>query len=253
MNKTSKMFTGKNIYYEQRVDSTNLAIRRLAEKGAPNFSIALADEQLEGRGRLGRSWFSPPGTGLWFSILLKPGLLSPANSSPITLVTAAVLARYLNDHHRLPVKVKWPNDLLLGGKKVCGILTELKGDQDRVEYLIVGIGLNVNQKQVDFPAEINLQSTSLYIFGGRELNRIDLFLSLRANLIEAYSLFLEEGFAPFRDLWIKYNATLGGEVIISRPGGKLAGKAIDLAEAGALLVEDRQGQTHIINHGEIIQ
>lgn len=251
MNKTSKIFAGKNIYYYPTVDSTNLAIRRLAKEGAPAYSIALAEEQLEGRGRLGRSWFSPPGSGLWFSILLRPQMLNPAGAASLTLVTAAVLAGHLNDHHNLDIKVKWPNDLLSDGKKTGGILTELKGDPDRAEYLVVGIGLNVNQRQSDFPAELRRQSTSLYMATGREINRFDLFLSLRDELLKAYPLFLRDGFTPFRELWKKNNTTLGQEVTLSWPGGKLEGKALDLTEEGALLIKDKDGQTHIVHYGEI--
>ncbi|MFU8795638.1 MAG: biotin--[acetyl-CoA-carboxylase] ligase [Dethiobacteria bacterium] len=251
MNKTGKIFAGKNIYYYPTVDSTNQAMHRLAKEGVPTYSIALAEEQLEGRGRLGRSWFSPPGSGLWFSMLIRPMMLTPAGASPLTLVTAAVMAAHLNDHYNLPVKVKWPNDLLIDGKKAGGILTELKGDPDRVEYLIVGIGLNVNQQLNDFPAELDRQSTSLYIASGLKINRLDLFLSLRDELLNAYPLFLKEGFTPFRDLWKENNTTLGQEVTLNWDGGKLEGKALDLTETGALLISDKDGQIHIINYGEI--
>lgn len=251
MNKTSKIFAGKNIYYYQTVDSTNLAIRRLADEGAPSCSIVLAEEQQKGRGRLGRSWFSPPGCGLWFSILLRPRMLNPVNAAPITLVTAAIVAENLRNHHNLPVNVKWPNDLLFDAKKLGGILTELKGEPDRVEYIIVGIGLNVNQQPGDFPAELGMQSASLYMAGGRLIDRIDLFLSLRNDLLKAYALFFRNGFTPFRDLWKKNNRTLGQEVTVNWPGGKLEGKALDLTENGSLLIEDKQGQINIVNYGEI--
>lgn len=251
MNKTGEKFAGKNIYYYQSVDSTNRAMHRLAKEGAPAYSIALAEEQLEGRGRLGRSWFSPPGSGLWFSILIRPLMLTPADASPLTLVTAAVLAGHLNEHHNLPVKIKWPNDLLIDGKKTGGILTELKGDPDRTEYLIVGIGLNVNQQLTDFPEELGRQSTSLCIASGRKFNRIELFLSLRNELLNAYPLFLKKGFTPFRDLWKENNTTLGQEVTLDRDGGKLQGKALDLTETGALLIIDKEGHMHTINYGEI--
>jgi BirA family transcriptional regulator, biotin operon repressor / biotin---[acetyl-CoA-carboxylase] ligase len=253
MNKYEVSITGRDIYYYQTVDSTNLAIRRLAEEGAASGSIVIADEQLAGRGRLGRSWFSPPDSGLWFSILLRPRLLSPPDASPLTLVTAAILAENLNSYFHLPVKIKWPNDLLIEGKKTGGILTESKVTSDHIEYLIVGIGLNVNQKQTDFPAEINQSGTSLYLAGGREIDRIALFQSLKKDLLKGYPLFFKDGFSPFRNLWIKHNITLGRQVTINRAGGKLKGQALDLTEAGTLLIEDKDRQIHPVSSGEISQ
>lgn len=251
MNKYKAAITGKNIYYYQAVDSTNLAVRRLAEEGAPNGSIVIAEEQLAGRGRLGRSWFSPPGSGLWFSILLRPHLLSALEASPVTLVTAAILAENLNNRYRLPVKIKWPNDLLIEEKKAGGILTESKVTAGYIEYLVVGIGLNVNQKQADFPSEINRSSTSLYLAAGREFDRIALFQSLKKDLLEAYPLFYLHGFSPFRNLWKKHNLTLGREVVINQAGGLLQGQALDLNEEGNLLIKGLDGQKYQVSSGEI--
>ncbi len=247
-----KKFENKNIYYYETVDSTNLIARRLAGEGAPNFSTVVAEEQQEGRGRLGRSWFSPRGTGLWFSIILRPDISSQADAAPVTLVTAAVLADYLRDHLDLPVLVKWPNDLLVGKKKTGGILTEIKGELNRVSYLVVGVGLNINQQENDFPAELCPRATSLSIEKGKLFNRTELFLSIKNELEKAYRLFFAEGFSPFYQLWKKYNSTLGQNITVSRPGGILRGKALDLTEDGALLLQDERGDIRIINYGEII-
>ncbi len=251
MNKSMEIPENKNIYYFNSIDSTNQAVRRLAEQDAAHFSIVIAEEQLAGRGRLGRSWFSPPYSGLWFSILLRPKLLTPPNAAQITLVTAVVIASYLRDHHGLEVKIKWPNDLLLENKKVGGILTELKGKPDHIEYLIVGIGLNINQQQSDFPTNLGLQAASLSTISGQLYDRTELFLSLRDDLIKGYGLFFSNGFNPFYHLWKKYTITLGKKVTITWPGGTLAGEALDLTEEGALLVKDSLGNTKIINYGEI--
>lgn len=242
----------KNIYFYQTLESTNITARMLAEKNAENFSVVIAEEQLQGRGRLGRSWDSPPGKGLWFSMILRPHMISPTAAAPITLVTAVALTRFLREFCGLPVKVKWPNDLLLGGKKLGGILTELKGEPDRVDYIIAGIGLNVNQKKNDFPTQLIPLATSLHLESVRRFDRTELFLSLRHELEKAYRLFFEAGFSPFAKPWKEFNTTLGQTVTINWPGGTICGTALDLTAEGALLIKDNQGQIHQINYGEII-
>ncbi len=240
-----------NIHYYQSIDSTNLASRRLAEKGFPGYSTVIAEEQLKGRGRVGRHWFSPPNSGLWFSLLLRPDFISPAGAAPITLVTAAVLTKYLREKYKLPVTVKWPNDLLINGKKFGGILCELKGETDRVEYLLVGIGLNINQQQKEFPRELCTQATSLFVESGQRFDRTSLFISMRNELVQAYEQFFNKGFAPFRSLLLKYNSFIGQEVNVRWSGGSQKGFACDLTADGALLIKDKTGQTKVINYGEI--
>jgi BirA family transcriptional regulator, biotin operon repressor / biotin---[acetyl-CoA-carboxylase] ligase len=247
-----KRFDRKMIRYYTTVDSTNLTIHQLAAEGAPAFTTAVAEEQRQGRGRRGRNWFSPPESGLWFSFLLRPQSLSPEDASAITLVTAAVLADSLNKRYKLPVKVKWPNDLLINGKKVCGILAELRGDLQQIEYLVIGIGLNVNQIISDFPFELQQLATSLSIESGDNINRTDLFLALRSDLDSAYRLFLEDRFMPFHQLWKNYNTTLGKAVTINSAGGTISGQALDLTSQGALRILDNMGSIHIINYGEIL-
>ncbi len=247
-----KNLESKNIYYFGTVDSTNLIIRRLAAEGAPNFSTAVAEEQQEGRGRLGRSWFSPRGTGLWFSMLLRPDISNRIDITPVTLVTAAVLANYFREVHNLPVLVKWPNDLLLSGKKIGGTLTEIIGIPDRPGYLVTGIGLNINQQEIDFPGELRLRATSLALESGNFYNRTELFLAIKETLEKAYRLFFSEGFPPFQKLWKKHSSTLGQDVTLSWTGGTMRGKALDLSKHGELLLQDEQGKIHTVNYGELI-
>jgi BirA family transcriptional regulator, biotin operon repressor / biotin---[acetyl-CoA-carboxylase] ligase len=184
--------------------------------------------------------------------LLRPESLRPEDASAITLVTAAVLADSLNNRFKIPVKVKWPNDLLIGGKKICGILAELRGDLQQIEYLVIGIGMNVNCNRSDFPPDLQQQATSLSIERGGEINRTDLFLAIHSDLDAAYRLFMEDGFVPFHQLWKSYNTTLGKKVTINSAGGTISGQALDLTSQGALKILDNAGATHIINYGEII-
>jgi BirA family transcriptional regulator, biotin operon repressor / biotin---[acetyl-CoA-carboxylase] ligase len=243
--------TASAIIYRESVDSTNLVARRLAEEGAPAFTTIIAEQQLSGRGRLGRSWFSPAGSGLWFSIIFRPEALTPAAVSPVTLVTAAVLADYLSREFNLSVQIKWPNDLQVGSKKIAGILTEIKGDPDRIDYLIIGIGLNVNQRTDDFSPEITNIATSLAIEAGIKIKRTELLINLRHSLLRAYSLFEKEGFTPFRQIWIDHNITLGHQVKINWPGGSLSGLAFGLNNEGRLIVKDARDQVHLFSYGEV--
>jgi BirA family transcriptional regulator, biotin operon repressor / biotin---[acetyl-CoA-carboxylase] ligase len=243
--------TASAIIYRESVDSTNLVARRLAEEGAPAFTTIIAEQQLSGKGRLGRSWFSPAGSGLWFSIIFRPAALTPAAVSPVTLVTAAILADYLSREFNLPVQIKWPNDLQVGGKKIAGILTEIKGDPDRIEYLVIGIGLNVNQKADDFSPEIANIATSLAIETGLKIKRTELLINLRHSLLTAYSLFEKAGFTPFRQIWIDHNITLGHQVKINWPGGSMSGLAVGLSDEGLLILKDNRDQVHLLSYGEV--
>lgn len=234
------------------VDSTNAAARRLAEEGAPGGTVVIAEEQTRGRGRRNRSWSSDPGKGIWFSLLLRPENICPSLCAPLALVAAVSLARTLRVETGLPVKVKWPNDLLLKEKKVCGILTELKGEPDRVDYLILGAGLNVNHQVKDFPPSLREKAGSLYLAGGRFIARAELFLSLQRKLLEDCHTFFEQGFALFLPLWREYSSSLGHEVTVIRSNKIVEGKALDLDRSGALLLKDKEGKIHRMSYGEII-
>lgn len=242
----------RNIICLKVVDSTNLTARQLAANSAPAWTTVVAEQQLAGRGRMGRSWFSPQESGLWFSIILRPPLMRPAAANPLTLVTAAVIADYLDRIHGLVAQIKWPNDLLLNGKKVAGILTEIRGELDRIEYLVIGIGLNINQKPGDFPAELASLATSLLIESGRSFNRTDFLLDIHRCLLQAYQAFEAEGFDAYRLIWEKYNNTLGRAVNVSWAGGSLTGLARGLTPEGALLVEKEDGTLHTVIYGELI-
>jgi BirA family transcriptional regulator, biotin operon repressor / biotin---[acetyl-CoA-carboxylase] ligase len=247
-----KILALHNYFYHPAVESTNATARTLAEEGAVGGTVVIAEEQYGGRGRRGRHWFSPPGKGLWFSMLLRPSGIPPASAAPITLVAAAVLGQGLRRETGLNIALKWPNDLLLNGKKIGGILTELKGEPDRIEYLIIGAGLNINQRETDFPPQLRGTAGSLALAAGRVFNRTTLFLPLIAALEDASTVFFEEGFPRFRGLWIELNETLGKEIAVTWPGGTIAGTALDLDETGALLIKDRAAVVHRVNYGEIV-
>lgn len=242
---------GPGIVCRAVVDSTSSEARRLAEEGYPGGTTVVAEEQTAGRGRRGRSWNSSPGKGLWFSMLLRPEEMSMAGAPAITLAVAVAAARAITAATGVAPGVKWPNDLLAGGRKIAGILTEVKGEPDRVEYLVVGIGVNVNHGAADFPPELRARAGSLRLAAGRVFDRTSLFLSLREGILDACDLFFRQGFAPFRQPWKDSSVTLGRPVKVSWPGGTLEGTALDLDPGGALVVQDPHGRIHRLHFGEL--
>ena len=147
---------GRNLEIYDIIDSTNNRARELALADAPEGTLIVAETQLKGRGRLGRSWISPKGKGIWMSLVLRPDI--PPDKAPgITTLVAVAIRRVLNQLTGLDIGIKWPNDIIVNGRKVCGILTEMHGDMDKIYYIVVGIGINANLEESDFPAELTRQ------------------------------------------------------------------------------------------------
>lgn len=242
----------KGIHYYPTLGSTNVELRRLAEEGAPDGTVVLADSQNHGRGRRGRFWYSPPGKGLYFSVLLRPQRSKAAEAAALTPVAAVSTARLLRDTTGIAVTIKWPNDLLVGTGKLGGILAEAKTEGAALRYLLLGLGLNFNHRSDDFPADLRGRATSLALESGRSFKRTPLFLSLLERLLVDCRLFSERGFTPFQAAWKEMSATLGNTVEIAGPKETLRGKAVDIDTAGALLIEDEQKKRHRIICGEII-
>ncbi len=247
----TELLEGRGIHYHPLLASTNTEARRLAEEGAPGGTVVLADRQSAGRGRRGRLWHSPPGKGIYFSLVLRPPGFSPAAAAPVTLATAVAVARCLRKKTGLSVSVKWPNDLLMGTKKIGGILTEARISEQALLYIVLGIGLNVNHREADFPEELRVKATSLYLESSRAFERTVIFLDLLESLRRSLDLFFKEGFAPFQPSWKEMSATLGSEIKLAGPGKQVQGIAVDLDPEGALLVEDSRGRRHRVFCGEI--
>ena len=163
---TTRRF-GREIHYERTVPSTQPLAHQWAREGAGEGALVLAEEQTAGRGRLGHSWYAPAKSGIWMSLILRPPI-PLVHASQLTLVASIGVARALSDTTGLSLSIKWPNDLLIGDKKVCGILTELRGEQDRVDYIVLGIGINVNIVTDQWPEELRERATSLAIASGRK-------------------------------------------------------------------------------------
>ncbi|MCR6545293.1 biotin--[acetyl-CoA-carboxylase] ligase [Dehalobacterium formicoaceticum] len=239
---------GRNMIYRERVDSTNILARQTGETGFVDGTVILAEEQTAGKGRLGRVWHSPMGTGINMSLLLRPAI-PVSDAAKITLLTGAAVARGLEEITGLKIGIKWPNDLQIQGKKVSGILTEIKADMDQIHYLIVGIGINVNEQ--DFPEELRETATSLHMEVGRQVSRIETAAVVLNHWEEIYQRFLTQGFTVVREEWKQYAVTLGKEVHVRTINETIHGQALDIDEDGLLLVQDEDHQIHRIMAGDV--
>lgn len=252
---------GKHVYAYEEISSTNTEAKRLAEQGAEHGSVVTAEVQTAGRGRHGRSWVSPKGEGIWFSLLLKPDIRTD-NASMLTLVAAMAVVKAIGRTTGLQPQIKWPNDIVLSGKKVCGILTEMSAQIDHVNYMVVGIGINVKTRE--FPKEIARTASSLEA----ELERRGAFAEdgtparttvSGPQLLEAvleefehyYGLYMET--MDMSRIMEEYNSFLANkdrQVRVLDPNGDYEGKALGINHRGELLVE-HQGQIVCVNSGEV--
>ncbi len=239
---------GKKIYHFNHLASTNDKAKEIAEKDFLEGSVIIAEKQMQGRGRLGRTWESPDG-GVWLSVVLCPEIL-PAKAQLITLTAANAVAKTLRDFD-IPVGIKWPNDLLLEGKKVCGILTELKAELDRINYIVLGIGINVNTKKESYPSELQNIISSLKNFSGRDINRVELVSAVLNNIESEYNVLLNKGSREIIDNWKKYNITLNKSVKITGNKDIFTGIAVDLDENGGLIVKDENSKLSTFYSGEV--
>lgn len=252
LNKLVTHTFGKELKFFAEVDSTNSVLKRLASEGAPEGTIVLAESQTGGRGRLGRNWASAPGTGIWMSLLLKPEL-HPVEVQTLTLAASVAVCRALEHLNLSDLGIKWPNDILIGQKKACGILTELSAEAERTAWVVLGIGLNVNHMEQDFPEEIASIATSLRLnTKSREpLDRSVLAAGLINTLEEVYDSYLKDGATRMIDEWKKRSVTLGKKVRLISHNGSQVVLAQDITQDGKLLVKQENGQVLEVLSGEI--
>ncbi|AME02895.1 biotin--[acetyl-CoA-carboxylase] ligase [Selenomonas sp. oral taxon 136] len=236
---------GKKIICYDAVDSTNLVLKQLAHEGAEDGTVVVADSQGTGRGRMERHFFSPPGKGIWVSILLRPTFL-PQDAPKCTLMVAVAVARAM-EHFGLRAAIKWPNDIIHEGRKLVGILTEMSAEMDRVDYVVIGIGINVNIAREDFPEELRDTATSLMQMKGTPLPRVAFLQELLRAVDVLYQEVQREGFAPVLAAWRKYAVTLGQTVRVIGPAGEeFEGVAADIDADGALFVDTKMGRRRVL-------
>ncbi|MBK7864826.1 MAG: biotin--[acetyl-CoA-carboxylase] ligase [Archangiaceae bacterium] len=242
---------GLTLHAFEKVDSTNSTAFKLAADGAMHGEVVVAEEQTSGKGRRGRSWSSPPGKNLYCSLILRPDL-PPARASELTLVAAVALAETLRDAG-VKAEIKWPNDVQVAGRKIAGILTELSADTEKVHFVVVGIGVNLNCGAEDLPEELRETATSLKLTRGQPVMRALFTAALWTRFESWLDRHTAEGFSPVRDAWRSYSATLGQEVLVKSEARELRGTAEDIDEQGALLIRKSDGSVERVLAGDVEQ
>lgn len=229
-------WAGRQIVYLPSVDSTNRRARQLAAEGAPHGTLVIADEQTAGRGRRGRGWISPAGEGVFMSLILRPQS-HPSEVARLSMQTALAVALSIAQTTGLDARIKWPNDIVCGGRKVCGMLLEMNADEQAVHDVVAGIGINVHQTQ--FAPEIAQTASSLDLLSGKRV--------CRAALVRAFLEAFERTEAlaaqgALMDAYRARSATLGQRVQVIAPAGSFTGTALEVTDSGSLIVEDEEGQ-----------
>ena len=242
---------GRDIQVFRETTSTSDVVEKLAADGVAEGAVVFAEAQTRGRGRLGRRWVSPAGKGLWFSVLLRPAC-RPQETTRLTLAAAVALARAVRTQTGLAPEVKWPNDLLLRGRKFAGILTEMSGEQDRVRHVVLGIGVDVNLVASDFPPDLRRQATSLRVELGRPVLRAELAVAALRELETAYQRLQRGDFEALADEWEALCTTLGQELEVVVGERRLKGRAEALDADGSLLLRTRYGRLERVTGGDVV-
>lgn len=247
---------GRNIVCLDVVDSTNNQAKKLAAEGCAEGTVVVADRQVSGKGRLGRSWSSPAKTGIWMSVVLRPKI-PPEEVQAITLAASVAVCKAIGDTTGIEAGIKWPNDILLDGKKVCGILTEMNSEMERVNFIVLGIGVNVNQKTADFPVELRDTATSLRMYAENTgavtpvFKRNELIKSILSELEKVYESVENGRTDNVLKEWQKYTVTLGREVMVYARNCTYQGRATGITADGKLIVECEDGVVREVLSGEV--
>lgn len=239
---------GQKILCFDEIDSTNLEVKRQALDDEKHGLVVVAEEQLKGRGRKGRQWVSPKGKGIWMSLMLKPEL-SPISAPMLTLVAGLAVCEAIQEQTGLEAQIKWPNDIVVRKKKVCGILTEMNGEIDHLNYIVLGIGVNVNVE--GFPKELEDIATSLKIASGKEVSRVQLLQRILEKLEGYYKIFEIDGnlknlIEAYKSHCITYNK----EVKVLGPVETIEGIVVDITNQGELIIETEEGTSKVVS-GEV--
>jgi len=233
---------GKEVHYFKSLPSTNVFGKKLIKDGSPEGTVVIADVQTSGRGRKHRRWLSPEG-GLWFSVILYPHI-PPHYGMLVTMVSSVSIVQGINNVTGISPIIKWPNDLLLNGKKVCGILTELDAEIDRINYTIVGIGINVNNS-----IDEKLQKTAISLIqkSKYKISRVELLRSILKCMDENYRKFISGNFGDIRKLWFSYSNVVGKWIRVRGENTVIEGIVTDIDESGCLILDTMDGITRIVS------
>ncbi len=246
----TNVFGKGEIIYFRETDSTNARAKYLAGDGAPEGTVVVAEKQTQGRGRRGRSWFSPPGEGIYTSIVLRPPI--PPNEAPkLTLLASVAVAEALLSLTALKVNIKWPNDILIKGRKVAGILTEISTEMDRIDYVVIGVGVNVNMPRKGLPPDIAHTATSVLMETSKVFPRIALLRAYLEWLEIYYETFKRKGFDPILNRWKHLADIIGRRISVDLMGSMRVGKVLDVDKDGFLILQDRKGTIERIISGDV--
>jgi BirA family transcriptional regulator, biotin operon repressor / biotin---[acetyl-CoA-carboxylase] ligase len=241
-------FIGRKIHHYESLDSTNDTAFKLAVDSAAEGTLVVAEGQHRGRGRMGRQWISPKAKGIYFSLILRPKII-PNEAPRLTLLTAVAVAEAIRKATGLAALIKWPNDILIGEKKLGGILTELNAEVDRVKFIIIGVGINVNLKKTQLP----FRATSVRNELGKNFSRVELLRQILTEMERHYLQYSREGFSPIIEKWKHLSATLGKRVKVTSSKGEVEGQAMELDADGALLVRQDSGFMERVVSGDVMR
>jgi len=243
---------GKSVISYRKVDSTNAIAYELAEKGMKEGTVILAEEQVLGKGRQGRRWISPSKGGIYLSCILRPGI-TPNEIPKMTLLSAVAVAKSIRLCTALSAMIKWPNDILVNNRKVCGILTEMKAEQDMVGFIIIGIGINVNTPLRLLPKGASSLKEELRRRGKAEdVSRIELARRVLENLESGYFLMKKDGFKPIIEEWKELSAMLGSRIKVIMQNRQFEGQVHNIDEQGSLVVRTEAGVLEKVSSGDIV-
>ncbi|HEX7407091.1 MAG TPA: biotin--[acetyl-CoA-carboxylase] ligase [Candidatus Binatia bacterium] len=240
---------GCHLHYFESVDSTNTVAHQLARGGAADGTVVLAETQTKGRGRLGRTWVSPPYRNLYLSVILRPGL-PVSDAPPIGLVAGLAVAETVREWTP-QVAIKWPNDVLVAGRKVAGILLEMEAEDGRVRFVILGVGVNLNSVADDFPPDLRDKAIGLCTAVGTPVDRGGFAARLLSRLEARYEVFLREGFAAIQPLWEGLSCLTGRHVHIDGGGERHAGVVTGIGADATLRLRDTAGQEIRVVAGDV--
>ena len=245
----SGKFIGRPLYYYPEIGSTNDEAFRLGLSGALEGTVVIADSQTKGKGRLQRVWHSPPGSNIYTSIILRPNC-KPDQAPQISIAAGVAVAEIINEYCPRHVQLKWPNDVLLNKKKVCGILAQMKTSSNRIDFVVLGIGINVNIGYNQLPPDIRTIATSLAIETGREISRLELIIGLYENLAKWYKQLTERGFGTIKEKWINLAPMIGKKVQVMFHNEVIMGKALGLDDDGSLIILTVNNETVKVSAGD---
>jgi len=242
-------FIGHQLHYYEEIGSTNEEAFRLGIQGVPEGTALIAESQSAGKGRMQRVWHSPAGANIYTSILLRP-VFEPARAPQISIAAGVAAAEMIDHYCPGKTQLKWPNDVLIGGKKVCGILAQMKMSGNAIDFVVVGVGINVNLNHEQFPRDIQEMATSLFMEAGREISRLELIIHLYENMAKWYRELTQNGFGAIREKWLSLSPMIGKPVSVMFHEEAVSGRAIGLDDDGSLVLLTDGNDTVKVSAGD---